>query len=125
MKFRFFQLLTPVLFVSILISSCKKEEDLNDPTIYSWKRELFMRDFSKDNLFNNIPSFSRNKDFNPDNSFSFSSRSSLSGNYTRGHDLLIRTEFVQLTNAQVKEEKQKKENEEPRIYFYTYTKVNR
>lgn len=125
MKFQFFRLVIAILFVSVLISSCKKEEDLNDPTVYSWKRELFMRDFTKDNLFNNPPSFNRNKDFNPENSFSLSSRTSFSGNYTRGHDLLIRTEFVQLTNAQVKEEKQKKENEGPGIYFYTYTKVNR
>jgi hypothetical protein len=125
MKFQFFHLFTAVLFVSILISSCKKEDDLNDPTVYSWKRELFIDGISKYSPFDNSSFFNTSKDLsNPNNSLSLGRNSSLALSRTPNYTRLIQTEYVSLTNAQVKAEKQKKESESNGVFFYKYTKVN-
>jgi len=117
MKSHFFYLITAVLFVSILISSCKKEDDLNDPTVYSWKRELFIESITKYSPFHNSSFFNTNKDLsNPNNSLSLSQ--------VPNHPRLVQTEYVFLTKAQVKAEKQKKENESNRMFFYVYTRIN-
>ncbi|MGY0036177.1 hypothetical protein [Pedobacter sp. NJ-S-72] len=102
MKIRFFHLFTPVLFVSVLISSCKKEENLDDPNVYSWKRELYMRDFT--------------------NPFSMSPGTSLSASYSSPRNMLIQTEYVYLTNAQVKTEKQKKKKMRPPAFIFIRTR---
>lgn len=76
---------------------CKKDEDLNDPTIYLWKRELF-----SDVALNPLK--------NP--------KDSSSGLV----DYLVSTDYVYLTKAQAKEQERKKKRDGTTL-FYTFTRM--
>ncbi len=108
MKFRVLFLFT-FLFVSSLISSCKKDTDLDDPTVYLWKRELYRESLFTENPFQKSPftdpTFGTIRNYN--------SR------------FLVSTEYVRLTHAQAKAEREKKEKDSGRLFSYRHIKVDK
>ncbi|KIO75277.1 hypothetical protein TH53_21490 [Pedobacter lusitanus] len=98
MRSRFFYFFVPVLSVSILISSCKKDKDLDDSAVYLWKRELFSADIA------NSSSFSINPFKTTTDPFNYTNTAYRTAAFDYNPKFLIKTDYVSLTNAQVKME---------------------
>ncbi|RZK51188.1 MAG: hypothetical protein EOO87_18280 [Pedobacter sp.] len=89
------KILSLIIFFSLTfaIFSCKKE-DVNDPTVYHWKRELVS-----------------NVALNPLN------------NIDDSKIYVVSTDFLYLTNAQMEEQKKSKRRDGT-VFYYRFTRVD-